>query len=129
MNGNSVTDRDVIREPEGSPVTGHEAAAERAREALEHVGYRRTSDGERISVLPSTDKHHQLARDVLALAAALRRADERTAELEKALTGVLANPRWLSIGSIDNTAELRRVSRRKYEQLAVLASSADREQT
>lgn len=48
---------------------------------------------------------------------------DRIRELEEALAPLLVSPRWLSIGSVDNTAEIR-VSRTKVEKaLSVLAGS------
>lgn len=48
-------------------------------------------------------------------------AESRVAELRKAVEPFLAHPRWLSIGSHENTAEIR-VSRAAYERLRALAA-------
>lgn len=46
----------------------------------------------------------------------------RVAVLEAALRDVLAHPRWLSIGSIDNVVELSHLYRERYEALRALAA-------
>ncbi len=64
----------------------------------------------------------ELRRLVLALLEDLERLQQRAEQAERALRPFLAHPRWLSIGSFDNTAEVR-VSRSVYEKArAVLAA-------
>ena len=98
------------------------------RDAIERLAFLETRRGH------TRNREYDAALDHLAAALSAEReraeAAERLAERRgDALAGLLANPRWVSIGSIDNHAELPRISREKYEQLtALLASLPDGEQ-